>query len=90
MENDIKGLNSNSNFIEYFYTIGLDSNLIIQNYLYTTDLSTLNENKAVKPEIITKFPNVNKLHIDIEDESIIKVIFLTIALFSKRIFNTRE
>jgi hypothetical protein len=80
-------LNKTSSFIEYFYTIGLDSNLILQNYLYITDLSTLNETKAVKPDIITKFPNTNKFKIDIDDETLIKVRFLTSALLSEWLFH---
>jgi hypothetical protein len=74
-------ISKNPTFIEHFYTIGLDSNLIIQNYLYITDIATLNENKAVKPEIINKFPNKSCLEID--DEAVIKVFILILALLPK-------
>ena len=69
-------INKGNSFVEQFYCIGLDSNLILQNYLYSTDINTLNENKSIRPEIITKFPNIEKKLIYLDDETLIKVYFL--------------
>ena len=69
-------INKGNSFIEQFYCIGLDSNLILQNYLYNTDINTLNENKSIRPEIINKFPIIKKKLIYIDDETLIKVLFL--------------
>jgi hypothetical protein len=66
-------LENNSFFVDYFYTIGLRHDIIFENFLYNEDLTHLNRNKRIKPEIITKFPDINKKHIHLSEDTLIKV-----------------
>jgi hypothetical protein len=56
-------------FVEYFVIIGLDPKISIENYLYNSSLEDLEGyySKELKPEIITKFPPINKSYININD-----------------------
>lgn len=74
--NDLKkDLDRGNNFVDYFITIGLNEDVIFDDFLYNSDLKTLNNSPKIKPEIISKFPPIDKTIIGI-DESVIKVIHL--------------
>ncbi len=62
-------------FIEFFYSIGIDQDLIFDDFLYNSSLDTINENAKINPTIISKFPPVRKPNILIEENIIIKVSF---------------
>ena len=69
-------LNKAKKFIEYFFIIGLDTKISIEDYLYNSSFEELNNNysKDIKPSIITKFPPINKSYVNI-DESFIDLCF---------------
>ena len=56
-------------FIEYFFIIGLDPKISIDSFLYNSSIDDLNNyySKFLKPEIITKYPPINKSYINIDD-----------------------
>lgn len=60
------------NFIEYFFTIGLDETDLQNPFLYTASANELTN--AFKPSIYNKFPTKMKKDIDIPD-SIVNVSF---------------
>jgi hypothetical protein len=60
-------------FVEYFYLIGMDPDLIFQDFLYSNDLKKINENIRIKPKIISKVPDFDKTVLNIEEEIILKV-----------------
>ena len=62
-------LSTPKKFLEYFFIIGLDPKMSIEEYLYNSSLEDLNNFylKSLKPEIITKFPPINKSYINIDD-----------------------
>ena len=55
--------------IEYFVIIGLDPKISIENYLFNSSLEESQNfySKELKPEIITKYPPINKSYINIDD-----------------------
>lgn len=60
-------------FIEQFYTIGIDSETIFDEFLYNSSLENLNENSRLKPTVICKYPNVDKKNLKLEESMLIKV-----------------
>ena len=56
-------------FIEYFFIIGLDPKISVENFLYNSSIDDLHNfySKNLKPEIITKYPPINKSYINIDD-----------------------
>ena len=62
-------LSSSKKFIEYFFIIGLDPKISLENYLYNSSIEDLKNifSKELKPQIITKFPPINKSYINIDD-----------------------
>ena len=62
-------LSTPKKFLEYFFIIGLDPKVSIEEYLYNSSLEDLNNFylKNLRPEIITKFPPINKSYINIDD-----------------------
>lgn len=67
-----KELDKGNNFVDYFVTIGLNKDLILEEFLYENDLNTLNCSEKINPEILTKFPPFDKTTINI-DENMIRV-----------------
>jgi len=73
-------LEKGNNLIDYFITIGINEEIIFNNFLYENDVATLNASELIKPEILTKFPPLEKKNV-IVDENIIRVImFIFISL----------
>ena len=62
-------LSTSKKFIEYFFIIGLDPKIALENYLYNSSMDDLKNlySKELKPQIITKFPPINKSYINIDD-----------------------
>ena len=69
-------LNSGQNFVDYFFTVGLDPEISLQSWLYEASINELNSTykEQLSPKIINKFPSFKKKLIDIEDP-IISYIF---------------
>jgi hypothetical protein len=67
-------LDKGNNLIDYFLTIGIGEDLIFNKFIYDNDLNTLNNSELIKPEILTKFPPIEKKNV-IVDENIIRVKF---------------
>ena len=63
-------------FIEYFFILGLDPKISIEDYLYDSSFDELNNYflKDLKPSIITKFPPITKSYVNI-DETLIDLCF---------------
>ena len=63
-------------FIEYFFILGLDPKIAIEDYLYDSAFDELNNYflKDLKPSIITKFPPITKSYVNI-DETLIDLCF---------------
>jgi hypothetical protein len=78
LKNLLKELDKGNNFIDYFVTIGIKEETIFDDFLYQNDISILNESIHITPEIISKFPPIEKTIIGV-DENMIKV---NIKLFS--------
>ena len=62
--------------IEYFAIIGLDPKISIEKFLFNSSIEELEQfySKELKPEIITKYPPINKSYINIDD-SLIELCF---------------
>ena len=78
-------LNKAQNFIEYFAIIGLNPKYASENFLYSIDIEKTNLSNLLKPELLTKYPPINKSYIDI-DENICELCFpkgLKISKFKK-------
>jgi len=67
-------LDKGNSLIDYFLTIGINEDVIFNNFLYENDINTLNSSELIKPEILTKFPPIEKKNV-IVDENIIRVSF---------------
>jgi hypothetical protein len=67
-----KELDRGNNFVDYFVLIGLNKSLIFSDWLYETDLDSLNSSEKLNPEILSKFPPFDKTTINI-DENMIRV-----------------
>jgi len=72
LNNIKKDLDIGNNFVDYFITIGLKEEVIFSDYLYTNNLDTLNNSEFIKPDIISKFPPIEKSLVT-ADENIIRV-----------------
>lgn len=83
--NNLKNeLDIGNNFIDYFISIGLNEDIIFSDFLYENDLETLNKSELVKPDILSKFPPIEKAMIT-ADENIIRV---NVLLFYHFLFST--
>jgi hypothetical protein len=69
-------------FVEYFYSIGLSHNILLDESLYSIILNDsdsniilekLNHNLKIKPSLISKYPPINKKNLTIDDDLIIQV-----------------
>ena len=56
-------------FVEYFVVLGLDPKISIESFLYDSSLEDLENlySSELKPEIITKYPPINKSYINVND-----------------------
>ena len=55
---------------EYFLIIGIDPQISSNKYLYSSTITFINENYAksdFKPQILSKFPPINKTYLNIDD-----------------------
>jgi hypothetical protein len=73
-------------FVEYFYSIGLNHNTLLDESLYSNILNQsdsniilekLNQNLKIKPTIISKYPPINKKNLTIDEDLIIQVCKFT-------------
>jgi len=72
-ETEKKYFEEDNNFIDYFVEVGVKPEIFKNNYLYTSD--SIDEiNEKIVPQIITKFPKIDKKYIVIEN-TIIQQIF---------------
>lgn len=69
-----KELDKGLNFVDYFVLIGMNRELTFSEWLYETDLESLNLSEKIQPEILSKFPPFDKTTINI-DENMIRVYF---------------
>lgn len=69
-----KSLDKGNNFIDYFLTIGLGLSVIYSDWLYELSIEEIIESNKFVPEILTKFPPIDKSIINI-DENIIHHCF---------------
>jgi hypothetical protein len=67
-----KELDKGNNFVDYFVIIGIKQDLIFENFLYENDIDVLNSSPLINPEILSKFPPLDKTTINI-DENMIRV-----------------
>ena len=72
----VNELNMSKTFCEYFLVIGLDPRISMRTYLYNTEPQEILKyySHEIKPEILTKFPPMQKNYINI-DNSIINICF---------------
>ena len=72
-ETEKKYFEEDNNFIDYYVEVGVKPEIFKNNYLYNTE--SINEiNSNILPQIITKFPKIDKKYIVIEN-TIIQQIF---------------
>ncbi len=74
---DLKNeLNMAETFSEYFLIIGVDPKICFQNYIFQIPKTELEKfcEKEIKPEILTKYPPMNKTYVNIDD-SLVKLCF---------------
>ena len=62
-----------NNYIDYFFEIGVKPEIFNQKFLYETSINELNI--KLKPEIISKFPDINKKSIIIDNNELINQVF---------------
>ena len=74
MNQFIKANSEGNNFVDYFVTIGLDSKIIFDDWLYENDLDSIISSDLFKPSFLTKFPPFDKNIINI-DENLIQHCF---------------
>ncbi len=55
--------------------MGLKEDIIFDDFLYSNDVDTLNKSELIKPDILSKFPPIEKSLVT-ADENIIKVFIL--------------
>ena len=69
----IQNFDEDNNYIDYFFEIGINPEIFKQNFLYE---SSINELKSkLKPEIISKFPEINKKTIIVNNTELISQVF---------------
>ena len=69
----IQNFDEDNNYIDYFFEIGVNPEIFKQNFLYE---SSINELKSkLKPEIISKFPEINKKTIIVNNTELISQVF---------------
>ena len=71
-----KDLDKGINFVDYFLTVGLDYDLIFNDFLYENEISVLNESELTKPVLLSKFPPFEKTLVNIDDSLISVKLFL--------------
>ena len=69
--NDEKLFEDDNNYIDYFLEIGVKPEIFKENFLYTSSLNDLNQ--KLNPQIISKFPYLNKNSIIINNKIIDKI-----------------
>ena len=67
-----KELDKGNNFVDYFLVIGINQELIFDDFLYQNDITTINKSERIIPEILSKFPPFAKTTINV-DENMINV-----------------
>ena len=72
-KNIFQYIDDDNNYIDYFLEIGVKPEIFNQKFLYETSINELNI--KLKPEIISKFPDINKKSIIIDDNELINQIF---------------
>ena len=72
-ETEKKYFEEDNNFIDYFVEVGVKPEIFKNNYLYTSE-SIEDINSKIVPQIITKFPKIDKKYIVIES-TLIQQIF---------------
>ena len=60
-----EGFDGDNNFIDYFMILGAKPEIFKNSYLYNSSIADINSNLI--PQIITKFPKIDKKHIVIEN-----------------------
>lgn len=62
-------LNEGHNFVDYFLTIGSNPSIFKNNWLYESDISTLNTKyqESIKPIMINRFPSKDKAILGFDD-----------------------
>ena len=82
----VNELNMSKTFCEYFLVIGLDPRISMRTYLYNTEPQEILKyySHEIKPEILTKFPPMQKNYINI-DNSIINIIVFGMDLILKKV-----
>ena len=71
-ETERKYFEEDNNFIDYYVEVGANPEIFKNNYLYTESINDINSN--ILPQIITKFPKIDKKYIVIEN-TLIQQIF---------------
>ena len=61
-------------FCQYFYTFGIDSNIILNDYIYKLN-NYLIENEKIYPSLLNKFPPFNKTNSYIDEKILINHCF---------------
>ena len=64
-----------SNLFQRFIVLGVNTQILHNEYLYNTKPSVLNKSGKIKPEIISQFPADTKTN-SFKDDNIIKVLIL--------------
>ena len=66
-------IDDDNNYIDYFLEIGVKPEIFTQNFLY--ELSFNEIKLKLKPEIISKFPDINKKSIIVDNNELINQVF---------------
>ena len=72
-KNIFQNVEDDNNYIDYFFEIGVKPEIFNQNFLYESNINELNI--KLKPEIISKFPDINKKSIIINNNELINQVF---------------
>ena len=68
-------ISTENNLIQQFYEIGADNEIVFCERYYQNVLKFYNQNANIKPNIISKFPNVNSTLVNIPNDVIISHCF---------------
>ena len=66
-------IDEDNNYIDYFLEIGVKPEIFNQKFLYEESINDLKI--KLKPEIISKFPDINKKSIIIDNNELINQVF---------------
>ena len=64
-ETEKKYFEEDNNFIDYYVEVGANPEIFKNNFLYSDSINYINSN--ILPQIITKFPKIDKKYIVIEN-----------------------